>query len=57
MEHQTADINGLTPGNHFFKYYLNGYGNKYEIIGMVTVATLTTTTYTHSIHSGQLMVA
>ena len=32
----TKHITNLTPGDHFFKYYPNGYGNKYEIIGMVT---------------------
>lgn len=29
FDNQTADINGLTPGNHYFKYYPNGSGQKY----------------------------
>lgn len=28
-DNQTADINGLTPGNHYFYYYPNGSGQKY----------------------------
>ena len=34
---QTADINGLTPGNHYFYYYPNGGDNqRYSKIGMAT---------------------
>lgn len=32
-QNQTADITGLTPGNHYFYYYPNGSGQKYSEIG------------------------
>ncbi len=36
FDNQTADINGLTPGNHYFYYYPNGSGQKYKENGFAT---------------------
>lgn len=33
-QNQTADITGLTPGNHYFYYYPNGSDQKYSEIGV-----------------------
>lgn len=33
-QNKTADITGLTPGNHYFYYYPNGSDQRYSEIGM-----------------------